>query len=158
MQGFTFDNNFTIKEIAIFRDGRIHAVVLAEKLREEMEKKGVLPPNQTGFRREVGTIDNIYVLNYIINKQLERRGGRLAVLFVNLKEAFDTLDRKVLIKAMQKKKIKKELMVRVEEMVRETKSRVRVEEVLWEGFWTAREVRRGLLSPMLFNVLIADLE
>lgn len=37
------------------------AMVLAERLREELDRKGVIPQNQTGFRKEVGTIDNIYV-------------------------------------------------------------------------------------------------
>lgn len=40
---------------------------MANRLREEVEKKGMIPPNQTGFRREMGTIDNIYVLNYLLH-------------------------------------------------------------------------------------------
>lgn len=34
----------------------------------------MIPPNHTGFRKGIGTIDNIYVLNYIINKRLGRIG------------------------------------------------------------------------------------
>lgn len=44
-------------------------------------------------------------------------------------------------------------------MFRETKSRVRVGEKTGEEFWTARGVRQGCpLSPLLFSVLLADLE
>lgn len=51
---------------------KIYAAVLAERLKSEMED--ILPPSQTEFRRGMGTIDNIYVLNYLINKQLEMKG------------------------------------------------------------------------------------
>lgn len=53
---------------------KIYTMVLEERLREEVEGRGMISPNQTGFRKELGTIDNIYVLNYLINRQMEKRG------------------------------------------------------------------------------------
>lgn len=51
------------------------------------------------------------------------------------------------------------LVRRVEEVIRETKSRVRVEGRVGEGFWIARGVRQGCpLSPLLFNILISNVE
>lgn len=54
---------------------KIYAGVLANRLREETEREEMIPPNQTRFRRGMGTIDNIYVLNYMINKQIKREGN-----------------------------------------------------------------------------------
>jgi len=44
---------------------KIYTSALTERLREEMEGKGLIPPNQTGIKRRMGTTDSIYVLNYI---------------------------------------------------------------------------------------------
>lgn len=57
-------------------------------MQEEVEGKGILPGNQTGFRKGLETIDNIFVVNYLVNRQLGKRGGSLVTLFVDLKAAF----------------------------------------------------------------------
>lgn len=54
---------------------KVYASVLVERLREETEFKKVIPHNQRGFRRGMGTMDNIYVLNYIVNRQMTKKGG-----------------------------------------------------------------------------------
>jgi len=80
-------------------------------------------------------------------------------LFVDLKAAFDSVDRGVLIEAMWERGIREGLVSRVEEVMRETRNRVRVEGELRDSFWTARGVRQGCpLSPLLFNLVLADLE
>lgn len=71
---------------------KIYAAVLAERLREEVEGKVIILPNQTGFKSGMGTIDNIYIINYLINRQLEKKEGKLVALFVDLRAAFDSVD------------------------------------------------------------------
>lgn len=104
-------------------------------------------------------MDNIYVLNYIVNRQIEKKGGKLVALFVDLKAAIDSLDRGVLLQAMRGRGVRENLVERVGEILKETRSRVRVGGEMGENFWTARGMRHGCpLSPILFNLLIADLE
>jgi len=35
----------------------------------KIEEGGKIPQNQTGFRKKMGTMNNIYVLNYMVNMQ-----------------------------------------------------------------------------------------
>lgn len=90
---------------------KVYMMVLAERLRKEMERKVVIPPNQVGFQKRLGMMDNISVINYLINRQVKKKGkereegkrgerkgkgggeereGKLMALFVDLKAAFDT--------------------------------------------------------------------
>jgi len=70
---------------------KVYMMGLVERLREGCKAKRVIPQNQTRFRKGMGTMDNIYVVNYLINRQLGKGKGVLA-LFVDLKAAFDTVD------------------------------------------------------------------
>ena len=138
---------------------KIYASVLAERLRLEVEEKMILPPSQAGFRRGVGCVDHIYTLNYLINRQVGRKERKLIILFVDMKAAFDSVDREVLIKAMRERGVREGLVARCEEVLRETTGRVRVGEEEGDRFWTARGVRQGCpLSPILFTILIANMD
>ena len=138
---------------------KVYASVLAERLVVEMEEGGMVQENQTGFRRGMGTMDNVYVLNYMINRRTEKTGGKMVALFIDLKAAFDSVDREVLWRAMEERGVSEDLRRRIEEIYAETRSRVRVGGEEGESFWTARGLRQGCpLSPHLFNVLTADLE
>jgi len=71
-------------------------------------------------------VDNIYVLNYLVNRQLGRKGGKVVALFVDLKAAFDSVDREVLSEALRERGVREGLVERIEAVLRETKSRVRI--------------------------------
>lgn len=138
---------------------KVYTMALAERLKEVMEEKEIIPRTQVGFRKGMETMENIYVINYVMNRQLGKKGGRLVVMFVDLKTAFDSVVRKVVIGMMKGKGIREELVERIEEVLRETKSRIRVGRKLRRSFWAARGVKQGCpLSPLLFNILLADLE
>jgi len=137
---------------------KIYATVLANRLEKEIEEKGIIPEWQAGFRKKRGVIDNIYTLNYLVGREIER-GRRVVAALVDLKAAFDTVDRRILGKRMEEEGVSKRLRERIEEIYKETGCRVRVGENYGRRFWTERGVRQGCpLSPILFNILIADLE
>lgn len=51
---------------------KIYANILNRKLKRETERK--LEEGQCGFRKERGTIDAIYILNYVVNKEITEKG------------------------------------------------------------------------------------
>lgn len=66
----------------------------------------------------MGTVD-IYVLNYMVNRQIGREGEKLVALFVELRAAFDSVDRGVLVEMIRRKGIREGLVRRVEEVIRQ---------------------------------------
>ncbi|KMQ84308.1 rna-directed dna polymerase reverse transcriptase domain containing protein [Lasius niger] len=89
----------------------------------------------------------------------EKGKGDGSTMYIDLKAAFDSVDRGVLIEGIRERGIREELVERVDEILRETKSRVRIGKQWGEKFWIIKGVRQGYpLSPMLFNILIADID
>lgn len=68
---------------------KIYAMVLQNRLEKEIEEKKMLPKTQAGFRRGRSTIDNIFILNYIANREIKRAGDKLYTFFADLSAAFD---------------------------------------------------------------------
>ena len=65
-----------------------------------MEDK--LEERQFGFRKGRETIDAIHILNYVANRELGRRRGKLFACFSDLKTAFDRVDRRRLMERLKK--------------------------------------------------------
>lgn len=86
----------------------------------------------------------ICVFNYLINKQLGK-GKKLIVIFVDLKAAFDTVDRRVSCETIKERGIRERLIGRVKEALKETRSRVKAGGRETEkSFWMAREGKAGM--------------
>jgi len=70
---------------------KIYANILNKRLKKEVERK--LEEGQFGFREGRGTTDAIYVLNYVVNREIARKRGKVFAFFVDLKTAFDKVNR-----------------------------------------------------------------
>jgi len=55
---------------------KIYAEMIRRKLEEETERLEVLPENQGGFRKGRGTMDNIFILNHIVQREKIKREKR----------------------------------------------------------------------------------
>lgn len=62
-----------------------------EYFEREIEKEiyEKLQEGQFGFRIERDTIDSTYALNFVVNKDLNEKRGRIFAFFTNLKASFD---------------------------------------------------------------------
>lgn len=64
---------------------KIMAMIVEEKLRKETEKLGILPETQAGFRKKRSSIDNIYILKTVAEKEIHKKKGKLYAFFADLK-------------------------------------------------------------------------
>jgi len=100
---------------------KIYAAILAERLREEIEGMGSLPETQAGFRKGRLTMDNVKILQQVINKEIKTENVGKIWFFMDLKTAFDKVDR-----AMEERGIRRRLIERVTEIYEQTKNAVRI--------------------------------
>lgn len=73
-----------------------YAHMFRNNLEEQVERKQSIPHNETGFRERIGRVNNIFVLNFLVNKYLDQNKGNMVNLFKDFNAAFDFGDRKVL--------------------------------------------------------------
>lgn len=76
----------------------------------------MLPESQGGFRKGRGTIDNIFILNHIIQREERNKEKKVYAIFMNFKAAFDNVNRRRLWEILGEKGIKKELIRRLEKI------------------------------------------
>lgn len=72
------------------------AGLLRKRLENEVEDKKILPESQDGFRKGRFTIDNIFILNHLVQREGGKKEAKVYALFVDLKAAFDNVQREVL--------------------------------------------------------------
>lgn len=65
---------------------------------EEIENKRLILNTQTGFRKRSSTKDNVYVLNYVMGRDVSKEEGRIFAMIKNLKAAYGMLEYMVCLK------------------------------------------------------------
>ena len=71
---------------------KIYSHILDERLRTWAENNNIIDHYQFGFRKNKSTVDCIYILQAIINKQLSSK-CKLYCAFIEFKKAFDLVYR-----------------------------------------------------------------
>lgn len=88
---------------------KIFAEILKKRLEHVMEKKKILPESQAGFMKGRSTMDNIYILNHITQRKRNVSGNRKVYgLFIDLRVAFNRVNRKNYGRSWRRKKSTKE--------------------------------------------------
>ena len=113
---------------------------------------------QAGFRKGMGTLDNIFVLHSLITHCLNNN-KKLYSAFIDFRKAFDFVVRDVLWFKLIESGIRGKILNIIQSMYKSIKSRVKFNNNLSCEFVSHIGVRQGeCLSPFLFSMYINDLE
>lgn len=101
---------------------KLYSMLLLSRLTRELDDKNYLPDNQAAYRKGRSTINNIYVADKIVKSRIER-GLKTFALFLDLKAAFDNVDRRRLFVKL-KKVLSKYLVTAIEDIYELTPIRI----------------------------------
>lgn len=48
---------------------KLYAAILSERLKKEVEDKGIIPETQAGFRKHRGMMDNAFILRHVVERE-----------------------------------------------------------------------------------------
>ncbi|XP_078038684.1 uncharacterized protein LOC144470949 [Augochlora pura] len=123
-----------------------YRAILNERLRKDVEQKGILPDTQSRFRKHRGTIDNGYILHHVAERKTLKNKRKVYALFVDLEAAFDAVKRGKFWEALAERGVRKGLIERIKEIYTETRNVVKTSDGVSEEFWTGEGLRQGARS------------
>lgn len=131
---------------------KILSTVIFGKINRYAEQ--ILEDQQCGFRQERSTMEQIFVMRQIMEKCHEN-GIPLHILFIDFKQAFDSINRKYLYKVMKEYKIPNKLIRLTKMTLENSKARVLIGGKMGRSFDVSTGVRQGDgLSAVLFNLTL----
>ena len=138
--------------------GKLFSRVLNNRLSAWAEDYHIYIEAQAGFRKEMGTIDNIFILHGLI-KHFINESKRLYVAFIDFTKAFDYVVRDSLWLKLIKFGVRGKILNVIQSIYGSVKSMVKYNNSLSDDFECYLGVRQGeCLSPFLFSMSLNDIE
>lgn len=137
---------------------KIYAEVLRNRLEKKTEDRNLLPENQCGFRKERSNLENVFILSHLVQREKKKKEDKVYAVFIDLKTAFDKVDREILWRTLEGKRIDKEVIWKIKKIYEGTEATIRTEDGFSKAFSSKKAVRQGcVLSPILFNMYVAGI-
>jgi len=127
---------------------KVFSSILNDRMKIATEK--IIGEYQCGFRQNKSTIDQLFILRQMIERHTEH-GLDLHMLFIDFKQAFDSIKRGRLLTAMDRMGIPQKLFRLTRMTMQQTKARVKIDNQLGATFEYDKGVKQGDgLSTALF--------
>ena len=132
--------------------GKVFAHVLLQRVRTQL--LATQRPEQSGFTPGRSTVDRILTLR-VLSERRRAFNQPLFAAYVDLKKAFDSVDREALWRLLALRGIPEKIIQLIRALYTDTTSCVRVGKELTDFFPVATGVRQGcVLAPTAFNVVM----
>ena len=130
---------------------------MTRRIQREIEEKRIMNTAQAGFIKNRSCPGQILTLETIINIRTENN-EQTHCLFIDIKKAFDSVDRNNLFDIMKQRGIRKDTIAILHEMYKNEKSRIIMNNSPSEQITIAKGVRQGASSsPVCFNFIPNEL-
>ncbi len=132
--------------------GKLFNQILATRLSNNFEKFGIFFDNLLGFRPEMRTTNNVFILKTLIDKHLEK-SEKLHCCFVDFSKAFDRVWREAMLDKLEFYGVGGKFLESIKNLYKETYSKMIIGGKLGPSFELNLGVKQGdPLSSFLFNV------
>lgn len=137
--------------------GKLFSSVLDARLSSFAERQGLRAPTQSGFRREMGTLNGAFVLNHLVEKHWAQKQPLYACL-VDFKTAFDSVQRPLIWARLEERGVRGTMLAALQSLYDEVWIKVRAGGESSERFASLQGVKQGdPASPVLFGLFVEAL-
>ena len=138
--------------------GKLFTSILNQRLVEFDKSYNKITDAQFGFRKNMSTVDAIFVLQALINRTLKNK-KRLYCCFVDYKKAFDFVNRQNLWYKLIREGIDGKMLSIIRSLYQKVKCGVKYNGKLTNLFECKNGLFQGeILSPILFSFYVNDCE
>ena len=138
---------------------KLYGAVLSSRLEKTISEFDLIGSNQIGFLKGHRTSDHIFVVNLLINKVVKKLGKALYTAFIDLRKAYDTINRNYLFSKLWSFGFEGEVLYSLQSMYKCVYQRIKLQNNLLEPVASELGLRQGCnLSPLLFNLFIEHIK
>ena len=137
--------------------GELYSSVLYNRLIDAIEKFGLLSNNQIGFLKGYMTTDYSFIINSLANHFTKIMKKDLYIAFVDLRKAYDTVNRGALISKLYNKGITGKFLKNIRAMLQEVQQKLKIDGHILPTMISEIGLKQGdNLSPIEFDFFFDD--
>jgi hypothetical protein len=136
---------------------KIYSWVLNARIKDWVDHQSIIGEEQAGFRAEHSTMDHVFTLYAMIQKQLIRH-RKLYVAYIDFKKAFDNVSRSKLWGVLKRNGIDGKMLRALRGMYEVVRAKVRVGGDYTDSLFCENGLKQGEInSPIIFSLFINEL-